>query len=191
MLAVAAHNWWVLVLQGVLGIIVGVIALLYPDIALQTLALLIAAWAIVAGITQLFEGFRVAEMRGRSWPFAVIGVAAIAAGIIAAAVPGITILGLVLVLGYWLIISGAMEVYTAWKIREEVSGEWVIALTGILRIVLGVVIVAAPSIGAVFTVTYLAVAALFGGAMAIVLGLRLRGLGAGLPGGSRQSTAGA
>ncbi|HEY3163039.1 MAG TPA: DUF308 domain-containing protein [Candidatus Limnocylindrales bacterium] len=191
MLRAAAHNWWVLVLQGVLGILFGIIALVSPDIALTSLALVLAAWAIVSGLSQLGEGFRVAEMRGRSWPFAVIGVASIVAGLIAAAVPGITILGLILVLGYWLIIAGVMEVYTAWRIRAEVTGEWVLALAGILRVVLGVIVVAAPTIGAILTVTWLAVAALFGGAMAIVLGLRLRGLGAGMSGGSRATTANA
>jgi uncharacterized membrane protein HdeD (DUF308 family) len=72
-----------------------------------------------------------------------------------------------------------------------VTGEWVLALAGILRVVLGVIVVAAPTIGAILTVTWLAVAALFGGAMAIVLGLRLRGLGAGMSGGSRATTANA
>ena len=191
MLRAAAHNWWVLVLQGVLGILFGIIALVSPDIALTSLALVLAAWAIISGLSQLAEGFRVAEMRGRSWPFAVIGVASIVAGLIAAAVPGITILGLILVLGYWLIIAGVMEVYTAWRIRAEVTGEWVLALAGILRVVLGVIVVAAPTIGAILTVTWLAVTALFGGAMAIVLGLRLRGLGAAMPGGSPATTANA
>jgi uncharacterized membrane protein HdeD (DUF308 family) len=167
----------------------GIIALLSPGIALTSLALVLAAWAIVSGISQLAEGFRVAEHRGRSWPFAVIGVASIAAGVIAAAVPGITILGLVLILGYWLIIQGVMEVYTAWKIRAEVEGEWMLALGGILRAVLGVIIVAVPTFGAILGASFLGVGALFGGAMAIALGLRLKGLGAGMSGQGRQTTA--
>ena len=192
MLAAAAHNWWVLVLQGVLGILFGIVALLVPGIALTSLALVLAAWAIVSGISQLGEGFRVAEHRGRSWPFAVIGVASIVAGVIAAAVPGITILGLILVLGYWLIVQGVMEVYTAWRIRAEVSGEWMLALVGILRVAVGLIVVALPVVGAILTVSFLAVAALFGGAAAIALGWRLRGLGTGAMGrGPHSTTAGA
>ena len=192
MVAAAAHNWWVLVLQGVLGIVFGVVALAFPGIALTSLALVLAAWAIVSGASQLVEGFRAAEHRGRSWPFAVIGVVSIVAGIIAAAVPAITVIGLVLVLGYWLIVQGLMEVYTAWRIRAEVSGEWILALAGILRVLLGLIIVVMPIVGAILTVTFLAVSALIGGAMAIALGLRLRGLGSGLSGrGPRTTTAGA
>jgi uncharacterized membrane protein HdeD (DUF308 family) len=175
MLAVAARLWWVLVLQGILGIGFGILAILFPDLALVTLAYLFAAWAIVSGVSHLAEGLRVAEARGRSWPFAVIGVTSIVAGIIAAIVPGITILGLVLLLGAWLVTQGVMEVYTAWRIRREVTGEWILALVGILRTLVGLVVLALPVIGALLTVTLLAVYAIVAGLTALTLGWRLRG----------------
>jgi len=174
MLAVAARQWWVLVLQGVLGILFGILAILFPTIALTTLAFIFAAWAIVTGVAHLVEGWRVAEHRGRSWPFAAMGVLGIVAGILAALVPGITILGLILLLGSWLVLQGAMEVYTAWRIRQEVTGEWILALIGVLRIVAGLIILAMPIVGAILTVTLIAVWAVLGGIAAISLGLRLR-----------------
>ena len=179
MLEAAARYWWVLALQGVLGILFGVLAIIYPDIALATLAYIFAAWALIAGVSQVAEGFRVAEARGRSWPFAVSGVASIVAGIIALVVPGITILGLILVLGYWLVIQGIMEVYAAWRIRAEVTNEWILALAGIARVVIGVIILAIPYFGAVLTVSFLAVSAIFAGLAALSMGWRLRGLGGG------------
>ena len=81
MLAVAARQWWVLVLQGVLGIAVGILALVYPDIALGTIALLFAFWTIVSGASQLAAGWRVAEQRGRSWPFLLSGAVSVIAGV--------------------------------------------------------------------------------------------------------------
>ena len=174
MLAVAARQWWVLVLQGVIGILFGVLAIVFPDIALVTLAYLFAAWAIVAGISQIAEGWRVAEARGRSWPFALMGIVSIVAGLLAAIVPGITILGLVLLLGAWLVIQGVMEVYTAWQIRREVTGEWLLALGGIARIVVGVIVLFMPVIGAVVTVALVATWSIIGGITALLLGLRLR-----------------
>jgi uncharacterized membrane protein HdeD (DUF308 family) len=68
MLAAAARLWWVLVLQGILGIAFGVLAILFPGLALVTLAYIFAIWAIVSGLSHLGEGMRVAEARGRSWP---------------------------------------------------------------------------------------------------------------------------
>jgi uncharacterized membrane protein HdeD (DUF308 family) len=191
MLAVAARLWWVLVLQGILGIAFGILAILFPDVALVTLAYLFAAWAIVSGLSHLGEGMRVAEARGRSWPFAVIGVISIVAGIIAAIVPGITILGLVLLLGAWLVTQGVMEVYTAYRIRREVSGEWILALVGIVRAVVGLIVLALPIVGAVLTVSLLAVYSIVAGLTAVTLGWRLRGFRSGRSGSpSRTASAG-
>ena len=83
MLAVAARQWWVLLLQGVLGVAVGILAIIYPDIALGTIALLFAAWAIVSGVAQLAAGWRVAEVRGTSWPFLISGSVSAIAGVLA------------------------------------------------------------------------------------------------------------
>jgi uncharacterized membrane protein HdeD (DUF308 family) len=174
MLAIAARQWWVLLLQGVLGIVVGIVAIASPDLALATIALLFAAWAIVSGVSQLTAGWRVAEARGRSWPFLISGAVSVIAGVLAVLYPGVTILYLILLLGAWILISGAMEVYTAWKIRDEISGEWILALVGILRIVAGVVILAMPIIGAVLTVALFATWAILSGIAALFLGSRLR-----------------
>lgn len=177
MLAVAARQWWVFVLQGVLGIAVGILAILYPDLALATIALLFAAWAVISGVSQLAAGWRVAEMRGRSWPFLVAGVVSVIAGVLAVLFPDITILYLILLLGAWMLISGAMEVYTAWKIRDEVTGEWILALLGVLRIGVGVIILAMPVVGAILTAALFAAWAILSGIGALVLGFRLRQFG--------------
>jgi uncharacterized membrane protein HdeD (DUF308 family) len=183
MLAVAARQWWVLVLQGILGVLFGVLAILLPGVALVTLAYLFAAWAIIAGVTQIGVGWRVAEARGRSWPFAVMGIVSLAAGVLAALIPSLTILGLVLLLGWWLVIQGAMEVYTAWRIRREVTGEWILALAGGARAIVGLIVLVMPIIGAVLTVAVLAAWSIVGGITALVLGFRLRQFQQGMTGG--------
>ena len=190
MLAVAARLWWVLVLQGILGIVFGILAILFPDLALVTLAYFFAAWAIVAGVSHLAEGMRVAEARGRSWPFAVSGVLSIVAGIIAAVVPGITILGLVLLLGVWLVTQGVMEVYTAYRIRREITGEWILALAGIVRTAVGLIVLALPVVGALLTATLLGVYSIVAGLTALTLGWRLRGLRSDRAGAGRTVSAG-
>lgn len=174
MLAIAARQSWVLILQGVLGIIVGVVAIIYPDLALATVALLFAAWAVVSGASQLVAGWRVAEARGRSWPFLLSGAVSVIAGVLAVLYTGITILYLILLLGAWILISGAMEVYTAWKIRDEITGEWILALAGVLRIAVGVIILAMPIIGAILAAALFATWAILSGVAALFLGFRLR-----------------
>jgi len=176
MLTAAVRHWWVFIVQGILGIVLGVLVLVYPGIALLTLVYLFAAWAIITGAIQIYEGWRVAELRGRSWPFAVLGVVAIAAGLIAAFLPGITLVTLLIILGAWLLVIGIMVIYAAWHIRKEVTGEWVIALIGILTAVIGLVVLVYPSFGAALTLSFVALWAIVGGVFALLLGWRLRGL---------------
>jgi uncharacterized membrane protein HdeD (DUF308 family) len=179
MRAAAVRHWWVFVLQGVLGIVFGVLALLFPGIALTTLAYVFAAWALITGVSYISQGWRVAEHRGRSWPFAVMGVLGVVAGILAALIPGITILGLILLLGWWFVLQGVTEVWTAWMIRREVTNEWLMALIGVLTTIAGLIVLAMPVVGAILTVALLATWAFVGGVVAIALGLRLRGLASG------------
>jgi uncharacterized membrane protein HdeD (DUF308 family) len=174
MLAVAARQWWVLVLQGVLGIALGIVAIVAPDIALGTIALLFGAWAVVSGVSQLSAGWRVAEHRGTSWPFLVSGGVSVIAGLIALVLPGITILYLVLLLGAWILVSGVMEVYSALRIRNEISNEGWLILLGALRIVAGAIILAMPIVGALLTAAIFAAWAFLTGIAALALGLRLR-----------------
>jgi uncharacterized membrane protein HdeD (DUF308 family) len=176
MLATAAKQWWVLVLQGILGIAFGVLAILNPAITLVTLALVFGAWALISGASQLAEGWRVAEHRGRSWPFAVSGIVSIVAGVLAIVFPPAAISGLILFLAVWLIVSGVMEAYAAYQIRREIDNEWMLALAGIVRAALGLIILALPIVGAILTVTTVAWVAIVGGLAAIGLGLRLRRL---------------
>lgn len=176
MLAMAVRQWWVLALQGILGIVVGAIAIVYPDVALATLAILYGAWAIIAGVTSLAMGWRVASARGRSWPFLVSGAVSVVAGIIAIFVPGITILSLALLIGAWLAVAGVMEIVAAWRIRDEIKNEWLLVALGVARVAAGALILYQPIIGAVVTVALFATWSIVAGAGALALGWRLRQL---------------
>lgn len=176
MLANAARQWWVFVVEGVVGVIFGILALLLPDVTLLTLAYLFAAWAIISGVTALAEGMRIAGQRGRSWPFALTGVVSIVAGILAALLPGPTIAGLMLFLGAWLVVGGVAQIWAAYQIRRQIDNEWIIALLGALRAVAGLIILAFPIVGALLTVAYISWAAIIAGVIAVAMGLRLRGL---------------
>jgi uncharacterized membrane protein HdeD (DUF308 family) len=177
MLAIAARQWWVFVLQGLIGVALGILAFIYPDIALGTIALLFAAWAVISGVAQLTAGWRAAGGLGRSWPFLIAGAVSVIAGVLAVLNPGITILYLILLLGAWILVAGVMEVYAAWTIRNEVTNEWLLALGGVVRIGIGAIILAMPVIGAILTATLFALWVLIGGIAALFMGLRLRQVG--------------
>lgn len=176
MLAASVRQWWAFVLQGILGIIFGVLVLLFPGAAVTTLVALFAAWAVISGIGALAQGFREAQHRGNSWPYFLTGIVAIAAGVLAVFAPAGTLLGLIVFVGAWQLFTGLTEIYVAYRIRREIDNEWLIAASGVLRAILGIAFLLMPGLGVVVTLVVIAANAIAFGILAIVTGLRLRTL---------------
>ena len=176
MLAASIRQWWAFVLQGILGIVFGILVLLFPDAALATFVALFAAWAVISGVGALAQGFREAQHRGNSWPYFLIGVVATAAGVLAVLVPASTVVALIAFVGAWQLVTGLTEIYVAYRIRREIDNEWLIAAAGLLRAILGLVFLVMPGLGVVVSLVVIAANAFAFGLLAIVTGLRLRTL---------------
>jgi uncharacterized membrane protein HdeD (DUF308 family) len=102
------------------------------------------------------------------------------AGIVAAGItvffPAVTAFALVLLVGAWALVTGVLEIATAIHLRKYVPGEWVLALTGVISILFGILVVALPLAGALAIAYCVGIYALLFGTLLVVLGFRLRGL---------------
>jgi uncharacterized membrane protein HdeD (DUF308 family) len=176
MLAASIRQWWAFVLQGVLGIVFGVLVLLFPGAAIVTFVALFAVWAVISGAGALAQGLREVQHRGNSWPYFLIGVVAVAAGIIAVFAPADTLVALIAFIGAWQLVTGLTEIYVAYRIRREIENEWLIAAAGLLRAILGLAFLLMPGLGVVVSLVVIAANAFAFGLLAIVTGLRLRTL---------------
>src|SRR5262249_39748530 len=87
-----------------------------------------------------------------------------------------TAMGLLFLIAFWAIVTGALEVITAVRLRHEIRGEWMMALIGILSMAFGFLLVAFPSAGAVSVVWLIGAYALVTGVVMIALGVKLRSL---------------
>lgn len=166
-------SWKSLVLRGVIAIIFGIVAMSAPIETAVSLALLWGIWAAVDGISSIYQAFTPEGSReGRVW-LVVMGSIALIAAFIAIVDPGFAATVLTLVLGVWLVVRGAFElagaaVATGWGPR------WVIVLSGILSIVLGVLFMLNPAAGAVSIAFTLGVFALAWGVTFVAAGIALR-----------------
>lgn len=112
------RSWWIGILEGVVGIAAGVIALLFPAYAAEIIVLLIAAWAIVTGAFEIFMAIRLREqIRGEFW-LGLAGVASIFFGVVLFLFPGAGALTLVWLIGSFAIVSGVFLVILGWRLRR-------------------------------------------------------------------------
>ena len=76
----------------------------------------------------------------------------------------------------WAIVACIFEIVAAVRLRKVIRGELLLALTGVVSLAFGVLVVMFPGTGAVAVVWAIAAYALVFGALLVALGLRLRGL---------------
>jgi uncharacterized membrane protein HdeD (DUF308 family) len=168
-----AHNWWVIAARGVLGLVIGLIAFLFPGPTLLSLVGLFALYLIIDGGFAIAAAVRAGRADKRFGLLTFEGIVGIVAGIIAAAMPGLTVLVFVGLLAAWAIVSGALEVRAAYQLAED-HGRWWLAIGGVLSLIFGVVLIAAPVFGALVVSWWVgAYATLFGSSM-LVLAYKLR-----------------
>jgi uncharacterized membrane protein HdeD (DUF308 family) len=169
-----SRNWWVMGLRGLVAIAFGVLAFLMPGLTLITLVFLFGVFAIVDGIFAIVSGFRRREGHAPDLFLIVGGLVGIAAGIIAILLPGISALALLYVIAAWAIVTGIAEVIAAYQLREEIQGEWLLALSGAVSFVFGLFIALFPGPGALAVVWLIAAYAIVSGVILLSLAFRLR-----------------
>jgi uncharacterized membrane protein HdeD (DUF308 family) len=138
--AVLARNWWAVAIRWLLGMAVGVIALVLPGATMLALVLLFAAYMLIDGVFAVVAAVRAARGRDRWGLLALEGVADIVAGVIAVVWPAITVLAFVLLVAAWAIVSGILVLMAAFRLNLE-HGRWWLALAGAASVIYGVLLV--------------------------------------------------
>jgi uncharacterized membrane protein HdeD (DUF308 family) len=181
MLAHLARNWWAFVFRGVVAILFGVLAFVRPGITLEALVLLFAFWALFDGVLALIGSVGAAEAHEPWWPLVLIGLLGIAAGVVTLKWPGITALALLLVIAYWSIFRGILEIIAAFRLRELIQGEGWLIVAGLASIAFGVLLVIYPGSGLLAVVWLVGIYAVIFGISQLMLGFRLKNLAGELP----------
>lgn len=173
MLDALARNWWLILLRGVLAILFGVLAFIWPGITLITLIFLYGAFAFADGILSIAAAIRGGSPVPRWW-LALIGAFGIAAGVLTAVWPQITALVLLLFIAGWAIATGVLQIIGAIKLRDEIDDEWLLIASGVLSVAFGVLLALWPGAGALAMILVIGAFAILEGVLLVFFSLRLR-----------------
>jgi uncharacterized membrane protein HdeD (DUF308 family) len=171
------RNWWVVLIRGVAGVLFGIATFFAPGISLAVLVLLFGAYALIDGVLAVISAVRRRGVSDRWWMLLLEGLVGIAAGIVTLVWPGITALALLYVIAAWALLTGAFEIAAAIRLRKIITGEWLLVLSGIASIGLGILLMIFPGPGALVMVLWIGAYAFVFGILLIALSLRLRSLG--------------
>ena len=114
----APGRHWPLVLEGVVGIIIGILTFLWPGITTMVLLYLIAFWAIFTGVLEIVAGIRQREVIANEWLLILMGVLSVLFGFLILIFPGAGALAIVIWIGAYALLFGIMLIALAFLLRR-------------------------------------------------------------------------
>ena len=165
-----------LILLGVLSLVVGIIAIAWPNVTITALVILFAVYAFIGAGLQAARAFSSATA-GPVFGHLLLALIDLAAGVIAIVWPGPTALALVWVVAIWAFVAGFTEVMLAFGSGEKAGTRALFILTGLVSIAFGVVLAVRPDIGALTLALLFGLYSLIYGISQIILGVQLRKAG--------------
>lgn len=140
-------GWWSLFLRGLLGVAVGVLILVRPLDSVAAFALVIAFWAIFTGLTTTVHAFELKPVAPHWWVMLLSGLVGVGFGIAALVYyPGLSLTFAVVLVAWWLTISGAIGIYVA-VMEKKLGLQWGWAAAfGVLSVLAGLFAILAPPV---------------------------------------------
>ncbi|QNP50490.1 HdeD family acid-resistance protein [Diaphorobacter aerolatus] len=169
------RSWWVVLLFGIFSVLFGIMGVINPLAAGAGLTWAIGLLALAEGITGLIGAFGKNAGVNRGWMI-LYAVISIIFGVLALMNPLSMATSIAAVMGIWFVVSGVMRIIWAIRVRKEIDNEWMLILSGLLGIILGVMLVMAPLAGVFVGAIWIAVGALFYGALQIWAAFKMRKL---------------
>jgi uncharacterized membrane protein HdeD (DUF308 family) len=173
-LSTFAANWRALALRGLVALLFGLVVLFWPGLVFAVLALLFGIYAVVDGAITFVPALRSSERGARRWLPLTEGAVGIIAGLIALLLSGMTANGLVYVIVGWALATGMLKILTAILLRAEVENGWLLAGSGALSVLFGVLLAALAGADVPFLAPLVATFAVVVGLALIVFAFRLR-----------------
>lgn len=167
--------WWLLVIRGIILLLFGLMAIIWPGITLVVLAFIFGLYLIAAGVVDVITGARSVKLTPMWFLRVILGIAEIAVGIyIINTGILLTIASFILLIGLFLIFQGIVEIVSSFRVASDFGMKFWHIFGGLLGILVGFFVLRQPVAGGVAFTWLLGFYGLLGGALSLTAGLGLR-----------------
>ena len=173
-LSTLATNWRALALRGLVALLFGLVVLFWPGLVLTVLSILFGIYAAIDGAITFVPALRSPDRGARRTLPLAEGAIGIIAGLVALLWPGLTATGLVYVIAGWAVATGVLKILIAVLLRSEVQNGWMLAGSGALSALFGILLVALARSDVPLLAPFIGGFAVVVGLALIVFAFRLR-----------------
>jgi uncharacterized membrane protein HdeD (DUF308 family) len=177
MLQLLVKNWWILLMKGVLLILVGILAFVYPGATISVLVTWFSIFLIADGIISLIGVAMNWKTEEDKWLLLAEGVISILFGFLVFRAPENFAAFVGFLIAFWAVFIGIARIAMAIQLRKEIKGEGWLILSGMLSIFFGVLVFAQPGLGVTTVLWMTAIFAVLIGILLIFLSFKLKSTG--------------
>ncbi|HUH23269.1 MAG TPA: HdeD family acid-resistance protein [Brevundimonas sp.] len=116
-----APRWW-LALGGVVSILAGILAFVWPGLTALVLVYLIGFWSIMRGVIEIVGAIRLRKEIENEWTLIAAGALSVIFGLILVLAPGSGAMGLLWLIAAWAILFGGLLIFLAFRVRKLAKG---------------------------------------------------------------------
>jgi len=166
--------WWLLALKGVFAIIFGILILAWPAITIEIVIMLYGAFALIGGVFSMIIGLFSIGKNSSWWVLFLEGILGFVVGGIILKWPLITLLFLIIIIAFWAILSGIIQIITAIFVRQQMKNEWLLGLSGLVSLFFGLILLSWPISGIIVLSWLVGFYALLIGIFLVVFGFQVK-----------------
>lgn len=169
------HYWWALALRGVIAILFGVLALMWPGLTLLSLVMLFAVYSLFGGVVSIVGAVKNRQGNKDWWLPLLFGLVSIGAGILALVYPALTGLVLVLLIAANALVTGVLDIVLALRSSDRFKQDkWLLIASGAASIVFGAIAFVYPDAGALALIWMISFYAILTGALLLTVAISVR-----------------
>jgi uncharacterized membrane protein HdeD (DUF308 family) len=112
------ERWWAMLLEGIAGIVIGLLTFFWPSITALVLLYFIGVWALITGIFEIVTAIQLRRVITGEWMLVLGGLLSILFGVLLFVFPGAGALSVVWVIGVYAVVFGILEIIFAIRLHS-------------------------------------------------------------------------
>jgi uncharacterized membrane protein HdeD (DUF308 family) len=157
-----------LVWRGLLAIAVGLVSVIWPGITVGAFVIVFAVYAFIAAALDAVRAFS-SERAGPVVGNLLLALLSLAAGVVALVWPGPTATALTLIIGWWALFTGVVEIAMVFASGRRAGERAWLILSGLVSIALAAALFVRPDLGALSLATVFGLYSIFYGVSMLVV----------------------
>jgi uncharacterized membrane protein HdeD (DUF308 family) len=115
------RDWWIVLLEGLLGTVLGILTFINPDITASGILLVIALWCMVTGVFEISTAIRLREEIDNEWLLGIAGALSIALGVLMLINPTAGAFSITVWIGFYALMFGGLLIMLGLRVRRAVA----------------------------------------------------------------------